>query len=101
MYGTNNTSPTVNTPRPDAPLACIVDTLRNRPPVTRIVIILIVVTCGAGLLGAGQDLSTVLLTMLGLTFAGATVARWVLDGIPLPPPGALLALASSLRGGAA
>jgi hypothetical protein len=33
---------------------------------------------------AGYDLQTVLITLVGVGLAGATIARWVVDGVSLP-----------------
>ncbi len=59
----------------------------------RVLVFVIVLFFGAGLLSAGYDLQTVLLTLLGLGLVSATVARWVTDDAPLPTLAAVLSYA--------
>lgn len=55
--------------------------LRDRRPTRRILIFILVVGYGGALSWTGQSVEVVLLTLLGVGFAGATIARWVVDGI--------------------
>jgi hypothetical protein len=50
----------------------------------RIIIFVLVVVLGGVLVGTGRDLQTVVLTLLGVGLAAATIARWVIDDVPLP-----------------
>lgn len=50
----------------------------------RIVIFIVVVLLGGVLVWTGRDLETVVLTLLGVGLAAATIARWVIDDVPLP-----------------
>ena len=56
----------------------------DRRPERRIVIFIVVVVFAAAMLAAGCSLQSVLATVLGVGLAGATIARWVVDGAPLP-----------------
>jgi hypothetical protein len=75
-------------------------THRDNRPTLRIIVVIAVVGCGAWLLGTGLALETVVLFVLGLALAGVTVARWVVDGAPLPHPTALLPHAGRTGGAA-
>ena len=55
----------------------------------RIVIFIVVVILGGVLTGTGRDLETVILTLLGVGLAAATIARWVVDDGPLPAVGSI------------
>ncbi|SNY72860.1 hypothetical protein [Paractinoplanes atraurantiacus] len=55
----------------------------------RIVIFVVVVILGGVLVGTGRDLEAVVLTLLGVGLAGATIARWVIDDVALPGVGSL------------
>jgi len=50
----------------------------------RIIIFVAVVLLGGALAWEGRDLETVVLTLLGVGLAAATIARWVVDDVPLP-----------------
>ncbi|GIF11709.1 hypothetical protein [Actinoplanes teichomyceticus] len=50
----------------------------------RVVIFVVVAFVGAALLATGSDLESVLLALLGLGLVAASVARWVVDDVPLP-----------------
>jgi hypothetical protein len=50
----------------------------------RVIIFVIVVCFGGVLIWTGRELETVVLTLLGVGLAGATIARWVVDDVPLP-----------------
>jgi len=50
----------------------------------RIVIFVIVIVLGATFVWTGRDLETVVLTLLGVGLAAATIARWVVDDAALP-----------------
>jgi hypothetical protein len=57
----------------------------------RVIIFVIVLIFSGALLVAGRDLQTVLITVLSIGLAGATIARWVTGDGPLPTISALLA----------
>ncbi|GIM92534.1 hypothetical protein [Paractinoplanes toevensis] len=63
--------------------------LADRRARRRIIIFVVVILFGGVLLGAGRDLQTVLLTLLGVGLAAATIARWVIDDVPLPAIGSI------------
>ncbi len=65
-------------------------TLRDRQQARRLLILIIVIVCAGGLIWTGRSLETVLITVLGVGFAGTVVARWVVDGAPLPFPASVL-----------
>jgi hypothetical protein len=50
----------------------------------RIVIFIFIVFFAEAMFLAGYDLQTVLTTLIGVGLAGATIARWVVDGVSLP-----------------
>lgn len=56
----------------------------------RVLVLILVFGCAAVLLGTGRDLATALLTLFGVGLAGVTIARWVVDGAPLPALSAVL-----------
>ena len=52
----------------------------DRRTAARVLIFVVVLAYGAALRGSGVDFETVLYTMTGLGFTGATFARLVVDG---------------------
>jgi hypothetical protein len=56
----------------------------------RILIFVVMIALGAVLVWSGRDLEAVLVTLLGVGLAAATIARWVIDDGPLPHPGSFL-----------
>ena len=50
----------------------------------RILIFIFVFFFAEAMFLAGYDLQTVLITLVGVGLAGATIARWVVDGVSLP-----------------
>lgn len=75
-------------------------TVRDRRPVRRIYIFVLVLLSGAALIWAGHDVHTVLFTLFGVGLAGAMIARWVVDGVPLPTRGSALGSAGAVEGAA-
>jgi hypothetical protein len=69
-------------------------TVRDRRVGWRIIVLVLVLIPGVLLIRSGRDLPTALMTMAGLGLAGSMVARWLLDGVPLPAIGALIARSS-------
>jgi drug/metabolite transporter (DMT)-like permease len=56
----------------------------------RVLIFIVILLLGIYLLVTGRDLQTVLITLISLGLASATVARWVADDGPLPSLTAML-----------
>jgi hypothetical protein len=69
-------------------------TVRDRRAGWRITVLVLVLVPGLLLICSGRDLPTALTAVAGLGLAGATVAGWLLDGVPLPAIGAFLARSS-------
>jgi hypothetical protein len=60
------------------------DWIVDRQMRRRLIIFVVVIVFGGALLASGQEIGSVLLVLTGLGLAGATIARWVVDGAPLP-----------------
>jgi hypothetical protein len=80
-------------PRRDGPA----DRPGDRRSRRRIVIFIVVVVFAEAMFLAGCDLQTVLTTLIGVGLTGATIARWVVDGVSLPNLSMLLPIAGEQK----